>query len=117
MVSLVKNGIVGTTDLFRQLEEKVKNPITEKQRADLSHSMIKSIIDNLTDIAIENAESTAIKNIGITGGVSYNIPITELVEKQVKKAGLRMAVHNNVPNGDGGIAMGQNVIAGRKLSS
>jgi hydrogenase maturation protein HypF len=113
----VKNGIVGTTDLFRQLEEKVKNPITEKQRADLSHSMIKSIIDNLTDIAIENAESTAIKNIGITGGVSYNIPITELVEKQVKKAGLRMAVHNNVPNGDGGIAMGQNVIAGRKLSS
>jgi len=113
----VKNGIVGTTDLFRQLEEKVKNPITEKQRADLSHSMIKSIIDNLTDIAIENAESIAIKNIGITGGVSYNIPITEMVEKQVKKAGLALAVHNNVPNGDGGISIGQNVIAGHRLSS
>jgi hydrogenase maturation protein HypF len=113
----VRNGIVGTTDLFRQLEEKVKKPITEKQRADLSHSMIKSIIDNLTDIAIENAESIAIKNIGITGGVSYNIPITEMVEKRIKKAGLTLAVHNNVPNGDGGISIGQNVIAGHRLSS
>ena len=113
----VRNGIVGTTDLFRQLEEKVKKPITEKQRADLSHSMIKSIIDNLTDIAIENAESIAIKNIGITGGVSYNIPITEMVEKRIKKAGLTLAFHNNVPNGDGGISIGQNVIAGHRLSS
>jgi len=112
----VKNGIVGTTDLFRQLEEKIKTPITEKQRADLSYSMIKSIIDNLTDIAIENAESIAIKNIGITGGVSYNIPITEMVEKQVKKVGLALAVHSNVPNGDGGISIGQNVIAGHRLS-
>jgi hydrogenase maturation protein HypF len=79
--------------------------------------MIKSIIDNLTDIAIENAENIDIKNIGITGGASYNIPITEMVEKQVKKAGLRLTVHRCVPNGDSGIAMGQNVIAGRKLSS
>jgi len=79
--------------------------------------MIKSIIDNLTDIAIENAESIAIKNIGITGGVSYSIPITERVEKRVKEAGLALAVHNNVPNGDGGVSIGQNVIAGHRLFS
>jgi hydrogenase maturation protein HypF len=113
----VKNGIVGTTDLFRQLEEKVKKPITEKQMADLSHSMIKSIIDNLTDIAIQHAESEVIKHIGLTGGVSYNLPITEMVEKRVEEKGLALAVHTTVPNGDGGISVGQNAIAGHKLSS
>ncbi len=113
----VKNGIVGTTDLFRQLEEKVKKLITEKQRADISQSMIRSIIDNLTDIAIQHAESEGIKHIGLTGGVSYNLPITEMVEKRVEEEGLALAVHTTVPNGDGGISVGQNAIAGHKLSS
>jgi len=113
----VKNGIVGTTDIFRQLDEKVKKPISEKQKADLSHSMIKSIIDNLSDIAIQHAESEGIKHIGLTGGVSYNLPITEMVEKRVEERGLSLAVHNTVPNGDGGISVGQNAIAGHRLSS
>jgi hydrogenase maturation protein HypF len=112
----VKNGAVGTIDLFRQLEEKIKNPLSVTQKADLAHSMVKTIVDKLTDIAIEHAELNNIKTIGLTGGVSYNIPITEMVEKQVKKAGLSLVVHNRVPNGDGGIAMGQNIIVGHKLS-
>jgi len=113
----VNNGTVGTIDLFRQLEEKIKKEVTETQKADLSHSFVKIIVDKLTDIAIEHAEINNIKHIGMTGGVSYNIPITEMVEKRVNKAGLKLAVHNRVPNGDGGIAIGQNVIAGHKLSS
>ena len=80
------------------------------------HSMVKIIVDSLTDIAIEHAENRGVKNIGLTGGVSYNIPITEMVEKQVNKAGLKLIVHNNIPNGDGGISIGQNAIIGHKLS-
>ncbi|UCF12011.1 MAG: carbamoyltransferase HypF [Thermoplasmatales archaeon] len=108
---------VGTIDLFRQLEEKIKNDVTETQKANLSYSFVKTIVNKLTDIAIEHAERNNIKHIGMTGGVSYNIPITEMVEKRVNEAGLKLAVHNRVPNGDGGIAIGQNVIAGHKLSS
>ena len=110
----VKNGIVGTTDLFRQIDE-IKNPITEKQKADISHSIVKAIVDGLTNIAIEHAENNGIESVGLTGGISYNIPITEMVEKQVKKARLKFSVHNRVPNGDGGIAIGQNVIIGHKF--
>ena len=53
-----------TIDLFRQLEEKIKKPLSETE-----------------------------------------------------KAGLALAVHSNVPNGDGGISIGQNVSAGHRLSS
>jgi len=48
----------------------------------------------------------------LSGGVSYNIPITEMVESQVKKSGLKLIVHNSVPNGDGGICIGQNAVVG-----
>ena len=99
------------------LEEKINNPLSETEKANLAYSMVKTIIDKLTDIAIEHAEINNIKTIGTTGGVSYNIPITEMVEKQVEKAGLSLIVHNRVPNGDGGIAVGQNAIVGHKLSS
>jgi hydrogenase maturation protein HypF len=113
----VNNGTVGTTDLFRQLEEKITSDVTETQKANLSYSLVKTVVDKLTDIAIEHAERNSIKDIGMTGGVSYNIPVTEMAEKRVNKAGLRLVVHNRVPNGDGGIAIGQNVIASHKLSS
>ena len=42
---------------------------------------------------------------------------SEMVEKRVEEAGLALAVHNTVPNGDGGISVGQNAIAGHKLPS
>ena len=107
----VKNGIVGTTDLFRQVDE-IKKPLTEKMKADISYSMVKMIVNSLTNIAIEYADNSGIKSIGLTGGVSYNIPIIEIVEKQVKKAGLLLTCHNRVSNGDGGISIGQNAIVG-----
>jgi len=113
----VKNSIVGTVDLFRQVDEKIKKPFSENAKANVSYSMVKAIVDKLTDIAIEHAQNNNIKTVGLTGGVSYNISITEMVYERVKKAGLRPIVHNNVPNGDGGISIGQNVIVGHKLSS
>jgi len=111
----VKNCVIGTTDLFMQIDEKLKPPFTETQKADVAYSMVKTIVDKFVEIAVENAENNKIKTIGLTGGISYNIPITEMVEKQVKKASLSLVVHNRVPNGDGGIAIGQNIIVGHKL--
>jgi hydrogenase maturation protein HypF len=111
----VRKGVIGTANLFRQIEEKLKPPFSETQKADVAYSMVKTIVDKLVEISVENAETNNIKTIGLTGGVSYNIPITEMVEKQVKKSGLSLVVHNHVPNGDGGIAIGQNVIVGYKL--
>ena len=99
----IKNGVINTTDLFRQLKEKIKNPITERQKADFAYSLVNSIIENLTNIAIEFASKSNIDNIGLTGGVSYNIPITEMVERQVKK-NPRFAL---AENGGGNIGFGE----------
>ncbi|RLF34626.1 MAG: carbamoyltransferase HypF [Thermoplasmata archaeon] len=114
-VEIKNNNVVGTLDLFRQLEEKIRHPLTEKQKADFAYSMVKTIMDSLVDIAVEHAEQNDIKTIGISGGVSYNIPIVEMVCRKVEKTGLSFIVHNRVPNGDGGISVGQNAIIGTRL--
>jgi len=112
----IKNNIVKVIDLFRQADEIIKFKLSESEKANIAFSMVKTIVDNLTDIAIEFAQNNKLRNIGLTGGVSYNIPITKMVKDYVESAGLKLVVHNRVPNGDGGISIGQNAIVGNRLS-
>jgi len=113
----IKNNVVQVVDLFRQVDEKFKSPFSESDKADISYSMVKRIVEGLSDIAIEYAQNKGLNNIGLTGGVSYNIPITNIVLKRIESAGLNLVVHNRVPNGDGGTSIGQNAIVGYKLMS
>ena len=111
----VKHNVVNTVDLFRQLDEQISKNPSDSEKADYAYSFVKAIVDSLVSIAADYAEKHDVKTIGLSGGVSYNIPITEMVEKIVKKNGFNLLVHNRVPNGDGGISIGQNVIVGNKL--
>lgn len=113
----IKNGVVETVDLFKQLQTVIQHPVTEKQKMNLCFSFVKSIVDSFCDIAISYANEHDVPCIGVTGGVSYNIPITEMIAKKVNENGLKLLVHNRVPNGDGGIAVGQNAIIGYKLNT
>jgi hydrogenase maturation protein HypF len=113
----VKDGVVCTVDLFRQLDKMISKSLSEKDKADYSFSMIKTIIDSLVDVSVKHAKDQGIKTIGLSGGVTYNVPITKMVERHVRKSGLKLVVHNKVPNGDGGIAIGQNAIIGNKLKN
>ena len=113
----IKDTVVEVGDVFRQLDEQLRRPLAENDKADAAVSLVKAIVDALTDIAIAHARQSSIQTIGLTGGVSYNVPITEMVQQRVADAGLGFLVHRNVPNGDGGIAVGQNAIAGTQYSS
>jgi hydrogenase maturation protein HypF len=110
-----KNNVIQTCDLFNQIDEEIKNPINDRIKADVSYSFVKTIVDALSDIAINYAIDNDITRIGVTGGVSYNIPIIEMIEEKILENKLEFIVHNNVCNGDGGIAIGQNVIAANML--
>ena len=47
----------------------------------------------------------------LTGGVFQNVRLTEIVERELDRAGLRVLVHARVPPNDGGISIGQAAIA------
>jgi hydrogenase maturation protein HypF len=113
----IENNTVKTINLFGQLDDYTKKGISESKKADLAYSMVKSIIDSLTDIAIDNARAENIKSIGLSGGVTYNLPINIMVYEKLRKTKFDLVVHNSVCNGDGGISIGQNAIIGHKLKT
>jgi len=73
--------------------------------------------NSLADIACSVAKEKSLKYVGFSGGVALNRIITKAVIDQIKKENLKPLIHLNVPPGDGGISIGQVVVAGAKLIS
>ena len=102
------NGTVMTAHLFRDIPK-------DARKEDIAFSMTECVISEMANIACDEALRKGIDTVGITGGVSYSGPIVRMAEDTVLSRGLRFAVHDRVPNGDGGISVGQTAIALRSL--
>ncbi len=88
---------------------------SDQRRADLAASFVCSLVTALTERACDIADKKGIECVGLTGGVSYSNPIADWVQKAVEGSGHTFVCHERVPNGDGGISVGQNAIAGSRL--
>lgn len=102
-----ENGIIRTAHLFSGIE---KRP----DKADAAYSVVWNILSEMVDSASERADSDGEGCIGITGGVSYDVPIVRMAKELAEKHGKRLIWHTRVPNGDGGISTGQVAAALRR---
>jgi len=98
-----KGNIVQTSDLF--------SGIKNQDPADVAYSIVFNVMKELVDSAIECADERGIKSIGITGGVSYNSTVCDMFSRLASDSGRELIFHESVPNGDGGISVGQVAIA------
>ncbi len=78
--------------------------------------MVHNVMQSLVDIAAERADAEGVQHIGLTGGVSYNGAIARMFEDMVISSRHVPLMHREVPNGDGGISVGQAAIALRKVT-
>jgi hydrogenase maturation protein HypF len=79
--------------------------------SDICAGFQQRLSDALASIAIDVAKSRGIRRIGLTGGVAVNSRIVETVRKCIQEEGLEFLQHRLVPPGDGGLSLGQAVIA------
>lgn len=99
-----EHGVVMTAELFARIDP-------ADRREDVAYSIVSGIVDELVAIAAERAASEGIGHIGITGGVSCNGAIARMFTESVKSRMLVPVLHRDVPNGDGGISVGQAAVA------
>ena len=105
----------GNTVLLSPIFEEIfrRDPGSVRDKADIAHSAVRAALKGLISIATDRASELGMDGIGITGGVSYSAPILRITEEELGRAGFKMFVHDFIPNGDGGIAYGQNFITAR----
>ena len=79
--------------------------------SDVAASAQKAIAEGLARIAIKVAKKEKIDVVGFSGGVAYNDAIVRYTRKKIEKESLKFLTQTKVSCGDGGISLGQAVIA------
>ena len=97
------SGVIGTAKMFKD--------IPKGSKEDIAYSITRTVIDEMVNVACDDAMTKGIDVIGLTGGVSYSAPVCRMVEDAVISRGMRFIMHDKVPCGDGGISVGQAAIA------
>ncbi|MFW9962035.1 MAG: carbamoyltransferase HypF [Candidatus Sifarchaeia archaeon] len=110
----MKNGLnLDTTDALMKILKLKQRGIN---RQEIAYAAQWYLGDSLADIACIVARENEVKHVGFSGGVALNRIITKAVIDRVNKENLVPFIHANVPPGDGGISIGQVVVAGAKLA-
>lgn len=92
------------------------NSITQDVRANESIGMIgarfhKTVAEMAIEICKRARESTGLNEVALSGGVWQNQSLLDLVRDGLKQAEFIVYFHKQVPTNDGGLALGQAVIA------
>ena len=101
-------GVVRTAHLFDRIDGSVRPE-------DAAYSIVYNVMHELVDSAVAAADEMGVEHIGITGGVSVNTAISRMFKDMVISSLHLTAMHKDVPNGDGGISVGQAAIALRRI--
>jgi hydrogenase maturation protein HypF len=109
-----KDGIqvVSFDRMFRSIIDDMMNKKPATCIAGKFHSTIAEVILTVCRMLVEK---TCINRIALSGGVFQNRLLLELTIKKLEKEGMTVLVHHDVPSNDGGIALGQAVIANFSL--
>jgi hydrogenase maturation protein HypF len=95
--------------LLTDLQENIpKSVIAAKFHKGLGNAIV-SMVNQLTN-------QQEIKQVALTGGVFQNRLLLEQVSQGLKAKGMTVLTHGLVPANDGGLSLGQAVIAAAKLS-
>ncbi|MGQ9635001.1 MAG: carbamoyltransferase HypF [Bryobacteraceae bacterium] len=104
-----KDGVADWRPLIAAVQDDVSR--------DVSAGMVSARFHNaLAAWIVRVARRTGVRQVALSGGVFQNAYLTERTAAQLEQAGIRVATHQRVPANDGGLALGQAVIAGRAFS-
>ena len=106
----VQNGsrVIDTRCAFEQILVDVNRGIPV---ATISRSFHNSLIDVFTRLAEVVRAESALTSVCLSGGSFHNSYLLTGLQRQLEKSGFNVYTHREVPAGDGGLSLGQAVIA------
>ena len=84
------------------------------QAALIAHRFHLTIAAAASEVCLQLAEKSGLDRVILSGGVFQNRLLSEMIYTALTSKGLSVFTHRLVPPNDGGIALGQAVIAGRR---
>ena len=104
---------IGTSSLIQQILEDLCQGVSS---ATISRRFHQGLATVLAEVAGEIAESMGIRTVCLSGGCFLNQRLLEFLHTRLAQKNLTVLTHSQVPPGDGGLSLGQAMIAVQNLS-
>lgn len=106
------NKTIVFKDTFLQIIEDLKQKISPSVISAKFHNTIVNIV---LETVIKIRNDLGINRIALSGGTFQNKFLSENIENKLAASGFEVFIHTKVPSNDGGIALGQIVVAANRL--
>ncbi len=110
-------GVAGEPDLPLQLtleglwSQLLLDLRQGRDRRSIALDVHSALADAILVVARRTRDTTLTDVVGLTGGVFQNVLLLTLTARRLRQAGFTVLTHRHVPPNDGGIALGQAMIA------
>ncbi|MCP4717261.1 MAG: carbamoyltransferase HypF, partial [Deltaproteobacteria bacterium] len=112
---IIENNDVFIFDFHTMLQRLVEDLSAQKETELLPRAFHNTICHALTAMAEKIKTKTALNRIALSGGCFQNRLLLESCINMLQQKGFEVYAHHNVPTNDGGVSLGQAVIAGTRI--
>ncbi len=109
----VADGIIDTKPLFDELLHDLKSGVEIKV---ISRRFHNSLINAFVGLAAHLRDERQIDRVCLSGGTFQNLYLCENLQQKLESAGFQVFTQSEVPCNDGGLSLGQALIAAHQIS-
>ena len=106
--------IIGTRPLFEALLDDLGRNLPVGA---ISRRFHNGLVEGFVQLAMALQKKTALNRVCLSGGTFHNIYLSERLEARLSEAGFEVFTQKEVPSGDGGLSLGQALVAVAKLQA
>jgi hydrogenase maturation protein HypF len=105
------DGTIDAAPVLRALVDSVRSG---SDVAALARGFHEAVVAVIVEVARRTRAARGLTIVGLTGGVFQNALLTSLTRTALEAEGFDVLIHRLVPANDGGLALGQAIVAGRR---
>jgi hydrogenase maturation protein HypF len=109
----IGGGEIGGIELIGALAEDLGRGRSVPEAAALFHN---GLADALWRACLSVRDATGLRTAALSGGSFQNVLLLRRLQRRLMESGLEVLVHHRVPPNDGGISLGQAVVANARLA-
>jgi hydrogenase maturation protein HypF len=110
----VCEGTVKQLDFLPTFAAMTKRLQAGESSADLAASFHDTVAAAIVDMVKRIKKETALRRVALSGGVFQNLRLLSTVERRLSDEQFAVYRHRRVPTNDGGLSLGQAIIAGER---
>jgi hydrogenase maturation protein HypF len=103
--------VIDPAPMWQALVQEARAGVPAATMTAKAHNAVAQLI---VDLSVQARASTGLNGVGLSGGVFQNTRLMSLAVPRLRDAGFDVLTHSRVPPNDGGLSLGQAVIAGAK---